>query len=142
VIFAELQYDVPYAEVHAPLVALLRAHFPHVRAGLQGDSWIWVQDDAAVAEAEAEAEEQAIGGGSGGRGALVAVDTFTAARHEVKSAAPSALVTRVIAVLAQAFDIRVLPSPVLEAHDDEACGGSAEAADAAAAGLRSRGADA
>jgi hypothetical protein len=139
VIFAELQYDAPYAEVHDRLVALLGAHFPHVRAGLQGDSWIWVQDDAAVPEAGAD--RQAINGGSGGsggRGALVAVDTFTAARHEVKSAAPSALVTRVIAVLAQAFDVRVLSSPVLEAHDDEACGGPAEAA----AGLRSRGADA
>ena len=135
-IFAELQYDAPYAEVHAQLVALLRAHFPHVRAGLQGDSWIWVQDDAAGAEPEAE--EQAIGGGGGG--ALVAVDTFTASRHQVKSVAPSALVTRVIAVLAQAFDVRVLPSPVLEAHDDEACGGSAGAA--AADGVRSRGADA
>ena len=105
VIFAELQYDVPYAEVHAPLVALLAQHFPDVRSGLQGDSWVWVHD-------------------TGGTGATVAIDTFTAIRHEVKSAAPSTLLDRVLAVLAPAFDVRVLSVPVPEAQDaaDSAAG--------------------
>jgi hypothetical protein len=99
VIFAELQYEMHYADVHAPLVALLQQRFPNVESGLQGDSWVWVHDTDSAAS-------------------RVAMDTFTAVRHQVKSAAPSALVDRVITVLAQAFDVRVLPAPVPEAEDD------------------------
>ena len=98
-IFAELQYEQSYAAAHAPLVALLRRHFPNVEAGLQGDSWVWVLD-------------------LGQRPHRVAVDTFTSARHQVKSTTPSALVDRVLSVLALEYEVSVFEPPIPEAHDE------------------------
>lgn len=96
-IFAELQYDQSYAEVHEPLVALLVRHFPDVRAGLQGDSWVWIVE----------------------AGQKVAVDTFTSMQHQVKSPGPSFLVDEVLTVLARQYQLRILHPPGLEAHEPE-----------------------
>lgn len=96
-IFAELQYDLPYSDVHEPLVALLEHHFPEVESGLQSDSWIWVTD----------------------HGQKVAIDTFTSMHHQVKSPEPSAHVNRVLAVLALQYQLRVMDPPEPEAHEPE-----------------------
>lgn len=94
-IFAELQYDQPYSEVHEPLVALLGRHFPKVRAGLQSDSWVWVLDNDQK----------------------VTIDTFTSRHHQVKSTERSSLVNQVIAVLAPQYRLRLLDPPEFEAHE-------------------------
>lgn len=94
-IFAELQYEQSYPEVHGALVALLDRHFSNVRSGLQGDSWAWVLED----------------------GQKVAVDTFTSMRHQVKSAVASSLVSQVLAVLARQYQLKILDPPELEAHE-------------------------
>ena len=94
-IFAELQYDQSYYEVHEPLVALLGRHFPNVESGLQGDSYAWVLDN----------------------GQKVAVDTFTSMHHQVKSPKPSSLVNQVLAVLARQYQLRILDPPEFEAHE-------------------------
>jgi hypothetical protein len=44
-IFAELEYDQSYYDVHEPLVALLGRHFSNIESGLQGDSYVWVLHD-------------------------------------------------------------------------------------------------
>jgi len=94
-IFAELQYEQSYYEVHEPLVALLGRHFSNVESGLQGDSYAWVLDN----------------------GQKVAVDTFTSMHHQVKSPKPSPLVNQVLAVLARQYQLRILDPPVFEAHE-------------------------
>ena len=91
-IFAELDLDTPYAELHAPLVALLERHFDRVESGLQGDSWVWVFDGDTK----------------------VAIDTFTAMRHQVKADAPGALAARVVAVLRSGYPLVEFDPPVGE----------------------------
>ena len=44
-IFAELQYDLPYSDAHSSLATLLGQHFQNLESGLQGDSWIWILDN-------------------------------------------------------------------------------------------------
>ena len=95
-IFAELEYDQSYYDVHEPLVALLGRHFPNVESGLQGDSYAWVLDD----------------------GQKVAVDTFTSMHHQVKSLKPSPLVNQVLAVLAGRYQLRIFDPPEFEAHEE------------------------
>ncbi len=63
-IFAELEYQKHYSDVHAELLAVVDKHFSRVQSGLQGDSWIWIFDG----------EEK------------VAIDTFTSMKHQIKSA--------------------------------------------------------
>jgi hypothetical protein len=94
-IFAELQYDSCYSEVHALLVALLAANFSNLQSGLQGDSWVWVT----------EGEHK------------VAIDSFTAMHHQVKSAAHSALVDQVIEVLGRQYKLRIFNPPEFEVHE-------------------------
>lgn len=65
-IFAEPVYDGHYDSCHEELGRLLAAHFPQLRSGLQSDSWLWI----------GEGRE------------LVAIDTFTALRQQVKAARP------------------------------------------------------
>jgi hypothetical protein len=43
-IFAELEYDQHYDELHKPLLTLIKASLNHVESGHQGDSWIWIFD--------------------------------------------------------------------------------------------------
>lgn len=95
-IFAELDYNGHYDHHHAPVLALLRSAFRQVEAGHQCDSWIWVLDG----------------------GEKVAVDTFTAMRHQVKSATSGPHVQRVIAALQASYSITIHEPPVPEAHED------------------------
>ncbi len=95
-IFAELEYEKHYSDVHAELVACLGRRFVRVQSGLQGDSWIWILDG----------EER------------VAVDTFTSMKHQIKSPKEGVHVQKVIATLRRQFDVRVYEQPELEAHED------------------------
>ena len=94
-IFAELQYDQPYADAHSSLVALLGQHFQNLESGLQGYSWIWILAD----------------------GHNVSVDTFTSMHHQVKAAQPSWLLDHVLAILANQYKLRVVDPPALEGHE-------------------------
>ena len=94
-IFAELQYDQPYADAHSSLVALLGQHFQNLESGLQGYSWIWILAD----------------------GHKVSVDTFTSMHHQVKAAQPSWLLDHVLAILANQYKLRGLDPPALEGHE-------------------------
>lgn len=95
-IFAQLQYESSYSEVHAELLAFLRTHFPNTQSGLQGDSWIWIF----------EGEEK------------VEVDTFSAMKHQIKSAKAGPLVQNVIAALMLKYTLDVYEKPELEGHED------------------------
>ena len=94
-IFAELQYDQPYSDEHAPLVALLGRHFQSVESGLQGDSWVWIVDNDQK----------------------VSVDTFTSMRHEVKSSQPCRLLDQVLAVLGGHYTLHLMDQSALEGHE-------------------------
>ena len=94
-IFAELQYDQPYADAHSSLVALLGQHFQNLESGLQGYSWIWILD----------------------KGLKVSVDTFTSMHHQVKASQPSRLLDQVLAILANQYKLRVVDPPALEGHE-------------------------
>ena len=94
-IFAEIQYDEPYDDLHAPLVALLGQHFGRVEAGLQGDSWIWFIE----------------------HGEKVSVDTFTSMHHQVKCSRVCGLVEQVLSVLGRRHGLRLLDPPVIEGHE-------------------------
>lgn len=95
-IFAELRYDGSYDDAHAPLAALLGAHFRHVESGLQGDSWIWIVES----------------------GRKVSVDTFTSMHHQIKSHRRCALVDEVLGVLAGRYELHRLDPPELEGHEE------------------------
>lgn len=91
-IFADVIYQQEYADVHAEMVALIREHFVNVKAGLQGDSWIWIEDNTDK----------------------VAIDTFSSMRHQVKSYKAGPLVQRVVDALRDKYDVQVLDQPVEE----------------------------
>ncbi|NND66143.1 MAG: hypothetical protein HKN19_01030 [Halioglobus sp.] len=96
-IFAEFRYDAHYSDMHDEILEVIRANFPRVEHGHQGDSWIWVFD-----------EEH-----------KVAIDSFSSMQHEVKAGADAAgLAGSVIAVLASHFELQVLSEPELEPHED------------------------
>jgi hypothetical protein len=95
-IFAELQYQNDYREIHAELLALLDAHFSQVRSGLQGDSWIWVFDG----------EEK------------VEIDTFTSMKHQIKSPKAGQGVQKVIEILQLKYSVKVYEEPRPEGHED------------------------
>lgn len=95
-IFAELEYPQAYEEIHDALTAYVAEHFAHCEAGLQCDSWVWIFD----------ADEK------------VAIDTFTAMKHQVKAAAPGPLVQQVIAVLQRRYTVKVFAVPEVEGHED------------------------
>lgn len=94
-IFAELDYPEHYSAVHHDLQAHLLSHFQQVESGLQGDSWFWV----------------VLGDQK------VAIDTFSAMKHQVKAAAPGSPVQRVIEVLQQKYWVKVYRKPELEGHE-------------------------
>jgi hypothetical protein len=95
-IFAELQYQNDYREIHAELLAFLDAHFPQVRSGLQGDSWVWIFDG----------EEK------------VEIDTFTSMKHQIKSPKAGQHVQKVIEILRLKYRVRVYEEPEPEGHED------------------------
>ena len=96
-IFAELQYEQHYSDVHVELVRLLQSAFPNLQHGLQGDSWIWIF----------EGEEK------------VAVDTFSSMKHQVKSEhLDSGLVEQVIRALSEKYQLTEFDDPEPEGHED------------------------
>lgn len=99
-VFAEIQYTPPYADMHETMVRLLGGHFEHIESELQSDSYIWVR-----------AGEQ-----------RVEVDTFTSMRHEVKAWGPSELLDRVLEVLSLEYMLWIFDPPVREGHEPEADG--------------------
>lgn len=94
-IFAELECDDEYSMVHDGLAGHIKEHFASVRAGIQGDSWIWILDG----------------------GEKVAIDTFTAMKHQVKSATNGAHVQKVIEVLKLKYKLKVFEVPEPEPHE-------------------------
>ncbi|WP_189454343.1 hypothetical protein [Cognatilysobacter bugurensis] len=94
-VFAELHYEQHYSVEHEGIASVLSRSFPNVRSGLQGDSWIWIT----------EHEHK------------VAVDTFTAMKHQVKSESPCTLVNRVLAALSRQYKMKVFTPPEPEAHE-------------------------
>ena len=96
-IFAELQYEQDYSEIHSELVGYLQSKFPNLEHGLQGDSWIWI-----------------FAGNE-----KVAVDTFSSMKHQVKSERlNSSLTKEVIGALAERYKLTELDEPELEPHED------------------------
>jgi hypothetical protein len=95
-IFAELEYQKHYSDVHAELLAFVDKRFSRVQSGLQGDSWIWILDG----------DEK------------VAIDTFTSMKHQIKSAKAGAHVRKVIETLLRQFEMKVYEEPEPEAHED------------------------
>ena len=95
-IFAEIEHPADYSSLHAELVGLLCSHFLRVESGLQGDSWIWIFDG----------EEK------------VAIDTFYAMNHQIKSAQAGPLVRQVIEILSRQYRLRLYQAPELEPHED------------------------
>jgi len=97
VIFAQLEYLPRYSAFHSELLDFVRERFQNVQSGLQGDSWIWIF----------EGEEK------------VAIDTFTAMKHQVKSAKAGPLVGKVIETLRSKYAVRVYRTPEREGHEGE-----------------------
>jgi hypothetical protein len=95
-VFAEMIYESEYEAVHHELCSHLLRSFKHVESGLQGDSWIWIHDGAE----------------------RVAIDTFTAMKHQVKSPKTGPHVQAVIEVLLKKYKLRIYEQPELEAHED------------------------
>ena len=95
-IYAELDYEEHYSEIHTALVELIQREFDDTQSGLQGDSWIWIF----------AGDEK------------VEVDTFTSMKHQIKSSQTnSALAEKVIRYLTQHYKVLVFAEPVPEAHE-------------------------
>jgi hypothetical protein len=96
-VFADLKYSGTYEDAHDYLHAFLQSRFDRVEGGLQSDSciWIWFDEDK------------------------VAVDTFSATNHQIKSSRSGSHVERVIEALKQKYNVAVYPQPVIEPHEDE-----------------------
>ena len=83
-IFAELQYEGDYSDIHFELVEYLQSKFPKIEYGLQGDSWIWIF----------AGDEK------------VAIDTFSSMKHQVKSEQlNSSLIKQVIEKLSERYKL-------------------------------------
>ena len=96
-IFAELQYEQDYSDVHFELVEFMKNKFPEIQYGLQGDSWIWVF----------HGDEK------------VAIDTFSSMKHQVKSESSKGdLVKLVIATLSDRYTLTEYDEPELEPNED------------------------
>jgi hypothetical protein len=95
-IFAEMIYESEYGAVHSELLAHLLMSFKRVQSGLQGDSWLWIDDGVE----------------------RVQIDTFTAMKHQVKSSKAGPHVQAVIDVLINKYKLRIYEQPELEAHED------------------------
>jgi len=98
-IFAELEYQEHYAELHTELVAFVSTNFSRVKAGLQGDSWVLILDG----------EEK------------VEIDTFTSMKHQIKSPKPGSHVQKVVDLLLQKYKLKMFKPPELEDHEDSPC---------------------
>lgn len=94
-IFARLQYEQDYSDIHYQLDTLIRERFENVSSGLQGDSWIWITEGSDK----------------------VAIDTFTSVSHEIKSARQCRLVDNVMSILSQKYNLQIHDPPEPEAHE-------------------------
>lgn len=95
-IFAEMEYQRHYADIHDELVAFLGTRFSQMQFGIQGDSWIWIF----------EGEEK------------VAIDTFTSMAHQIKSSKTGPFVRKVIETLLLQYELKVYDESEPEAHED------------------------
>jgi len=96
-IFAELQCEQNYSEMHFELVEYLKIKFSDIQHGLQGDSWIWIF----------EGDEK------------VAIDSFSSMKHQIKSESPNRdLVEQVIATLSERYKLARYDKPEFEPHED------------------------
>jgi len=97
-IFANIDYEQDYSDVHQELVEFIKAHFDTVDSGLQGDSWIWIYDGEDKVE----------------------IDTFSSMKHQIKCASKqSPLVDKIIDLLASKYIVHKFSQPELEPHEDE-----------------------
>jgi hypothetical protein len=96
-IFAEMEYQEHYSDLHPELSAFVSRNFSKVEHGLQGDSWIWILDE----------------------GEKVAIDTFTSMKHQIKSPKAGPHVQKVVDLLKRRYKLRVYEKPELEGHEDE-----------------------
>ena len=95
-IFADLNYEEHYSDIHGSLVRLLESRFKDVQHGLQGDSWIWVFEG----------------------GDKVEIDTFYSMKHQVKcSNMRSEVPEKVIDTLKGEYDVSVYSQPEQEPHE-------------------------
>lgn len=96
-IFADLEYDEDYSDIHTRIVDFIESQFGDVKSGLQGDSWVWIF----------AGDEK------------VSVDTFTAIHHQIKcDVRSSPLLEHVIETLSKEFCVRRRAEPELEPHED------------------------
>ena len=96
-IFAEMQYDQHYSEIHFELVEYLKGKFSNIEHGLQGDSWIWIFSG----------DEK------------VAVDSFSSMKYQIKSQhLKGSLIKEVIRALSERYTLTELDEPELEPHDE------------------------
>jgi len=96
-VFAEMQYEQDYSEMHFELVEYLKTKYPKIEYGLQGDSWIWIFDG----------DDK------------VAIDTFYSMKHQIKSeSSESCLVRQVIRMLSLRYKLTEYDDPEPEPHED------------------------
>ena len=96
-IFADLDYQAHYSEMHAELIELIETNFAETQHGLQGDSWIWIFED----------------------GEKVAIDSFSSMKHQVKSdSREGRLARKVLALLSEHYPLNEYAEPELEPHED------------------------
>jgi hypothetical protein len=95
-IFAEMEYEGKYEDIHDELHRFLSSAFQCVEHGLQGDSWIWILDGSEK----------------------VTIDTFSSMRHQIKSSKPGSHVQNVIEVLIRKYKLDIYETPEPEGHDD------------------------
>jgi hypothetical protein len=96
-IFAEMEYDQHYDDMHEPLLQLLKSRFKRVESGHQGDSWIRIL----------AGEEK------------VVIDTFSSMKHQIKSEnINSTLVKIVIQAIQEKYMLIVFNEPKLECHEE------------------------
>ena len=95
-IYASLNYKGDYLSQHRLIYRILTSNFTNVVEGLQGDSYIWIEED----------------------GQKVSVDSFTSMKHDVKGkGTDNGLAGRVIEVLKKSYKLTVFVSPEAEAHE-------------------------
>lgn len=82
----EDSYDVFYDE----LLSYLRNNFSNVKSGLQGDAWIWIEQDDQK----------------------VALDTFYSMKFEIKSHTKDDLLLSVIDCVRKRYNVSLLETPI------------------------------
>lgn len=95
-IFAEIDYEKKYPEMHDELVDFFKTGFPAIQHEHQGDSWIWIFEN----------EEK------------VTIDTFSSMKHQIKaSSAEYSLINKIIEYVRTKYAVVIYTTPELEAHE-------------------------